>query len=110
MLSRIGCGISGGLDGDLVGVNLLPMGTCRIAWEQKMKFATAALTALALMAVSGPAPAQHEHHQTPYSGMQQRAVKSLNDTQIADLRAGRGMGLALAGELNGYPARSMCLS
>jgi Spy/CpxP family protein refolding chaperone len=35
--------------------------------------------------------------------MQARSVKALSDQQIADLRAGRGMGLALAAELNGYP-------
>ena len=30
-------------------------------------------------------------------------VKALSEQQTADLRAGRGMGLALAAELNGYP-------
>jgi hypothetical protein len=30
-------------------------------------------------------------------------LKALSDQQIADLRAGRGMGLALPAELNGYP-------
>jgi Spy/CpxP family protein refolding chaperone len=39
----------------------------------------------------------------PYAGMQHRAVKALSDAEIADLRAGRGMGLALPAELNGYP-------
>src|SRR5204863_9277095 len=41
--------------------------------------------------------------QTPYAGMQSRSIKALSDQQIADLAAGRGMGLALAAELNGYP-------
>ena len=41
--------------------------------------------------------------QTPYAGMQSRPIKALSDQQIADLKAGRGMGLALAAELNGYP-------
>ena len=41
--------------------------------------------------------------QTPYAGMQTRPIKALSDQQIADLKAGRGMGLALAAELNGYP-------
>ena len=41
--------------------------------------------------------------QTPYAGMETRAIKSLSEQQIADLSAGRGMGLALAAELNGYP-------
>src|SRR6266581_2973964 len=39
----------------------------------------------------------------PYSVMQTRDVKALSEEQIADLKAGRGMGLALAAELNGYP-------
>ena len=42
-------------------------------------------------------------HQQPYAGMAQRQVKALSEQQIADLKAGRGMGLALAAELNGYP-------
>ena len=41
--------------------------------------------------------------QQPYAGLQNRAIKSLSDQQVADLNAGRGMGLALAAELNGYP-------
>lgn len=36
-------------------------------------------------------------------GMQSREIKALSDEQITDLKAGRGMGLALAAELNGYP-------
>jgi hypothetical protein len=40
---------------------------------------------------------------SPYAGMETRPVKALSDQQIADLKAGRGMGLALAAELNGYP-------
>ena len=62
-----------------------------------------AIAALMTMALTGPTLAQHQHGQTPYAGHQQRAVKALSDQQFADLRAGRGMGLALAGELNGYP-------
>jgi Spy/CpxP family protein refolding chaperone len=41
--------------------------------------------------------------QQPYAGLQERSIKTLSDQQIADLNAGRGMGLALAAELNGYP-------
>src|SRR2546425_6382198 len=41
--------------------------------------------------------------QQPYAGLETRTVKALSEQQIADLRAGRGMGLALAAELNGYP-------
>jgi Spy/CpxP family protein refolding chaperone len=40
---------------------------------------------------------------TPYASLQQRLITSLSQDQIADLRAGRGMGLALPAELNGYP-------
>ena len=41
--------------------------------------------------------------QSPYAGMQTRPIKALSAQQIDDLKAGRGMGLALAAELNGYP-------
>lgn len=53
----------------------------------------------ALMATTAAWAQQHQ----PYGGMQHRAVKALSAEQIADLRAGRGMGFALAAELNGYP-------
>jgi hypothetical protein len=39
----------------------------------------------------------------PYAGLEVRPIKALSDQQVGDLRAGRGMGLALAAELNGYP-------
>jgi hypothetical protein len=47
--------------------------------------------------------------QTPYAAMQTRPIKALSDQQVADLGAGRGMGLALAAELNGYPGPSHVL-
>jgi hypothetical protein len=47
--------------------------------------------------------------QTPYADMQARSIKALSEQQIADLAAGRGMGLALAAELNGYPGPSHVL-
>jgi len=47
--------------------------------------------------------------QTPYAGMQSRSIKALSEQQVADLGAGRGMGLALAAELNGYPGPSHVL-
>jgi hypothetical protein len=55
---------------------------------------------LALVLSTGASLAQS--HQ-PYVGLQSRAVKALSDQQIADLRAGRGMSMALPAELNGYP-------
>lgn len=39
----------------------------------------------------------------PYAGLERREIKALSPTQIEDYRAGRGMSLALAAELNGYP-------
>jgi hypothetical protein len=56
--------------------------------------------AAALMVMLAPSVAQTPQ---PYSGLQSRPLKALSESQIADLRAGRGMGLALAAELNGYP-------
>jgi Spy/CpxP family protein refolding chaperone len=47
--------------------------------------------------------------QSPYAGMQTRPIKALSEQQVADLKAGRGMGLALAAELNGYPGPSHVL-
>jgi hypothetical protein len=47
--------------------------------------------------------------QMPYAGMQTRPVKALSEQQVSDLNAGRGMGLALAAELNGYPGPSHVL-
>ncbi len=38
-----------------------------------------------------------------YAGMEPRPIKALSEQQIAQLRTGHGMGLALAAELNGYP-------
>jgi hypothetical protein len=55
-----------------------------------------------LTATQGPPP-------SPYSKMVTRRVKSLSDEQIDDLETGRGMGLALAAELNGYPGPSHVL-
>ena len=68
------------------------------------------LAAVALIAAA-PSFAQHTHGgHTPgghapgaYAGMQDRAIKALSAQQLADLRAGRGMSLALPAELNGYP-------
>lgn len=60
--------------------------------------------AVLLILIGGSAVAQqHQHSHSPYSGSQTRDIKALSEQQLADLRAGRGMGLALTAELNGYP-------
>ena len=56
------------------------------------------VAAMAAVAFSGDVLAQ-----SPYAGLQARPIKALSEQQIADLRAGRGMGLAMPAELNGYP-------
>lgn len=39
----------------------------------------------------------------PYAGQQARAIKALSAEEMRDLAEGRGMGMAKAAELNGYP-------
>ena len=56
---------------------------------------------LAGLLFSGVAAAQPKTG--PYAGLEARPVKALSEQQSADLWAGRGMGMALAAELNGYP-------
>src|SRR6476659_5183547 len=63
--------------------------------EASMRFIAATIS---LVVLTGSAMSQQ-----PYAGLQNRPIKTLSDQQIADLNAGRGMGLALAAELNGYP-------
>ena len=63
----------------------------------------AVLLGLALAAAADLALAQDHHARSPYAGMEAREVKALDAKTVDDLRAGRGMGLALAAELNGYP-------
>lgn len=61
------------------------------------------LTAALLLAspvLAPPAPAQPAGG---YAGQQAREIKSLSAQEQADLLAGRGMGLARAGELNHHP-------
>ena len=65
-----------------------------------------AIASLSLALAIGTAHAQQAQ---PYAGLQARPLKALSDEQIADLKAGRGMALALAAELNGYPGPSHVL-
>lgn len=59
-------------------------------------------TAIAIACAVAPLGSAAQTQQ-PYAGLQTRPIKALSDQQITDLKAGRGMGLALAAELNGYP-------
>jgi hypothetical protein len=67
-----------------------------------------ALAGLALVAAGAQGIAQPAPPQS-YAGLQTREIKAFSDDEIADLRAGRGMGLALPAELNGYPGPSHVL-
>lgn len=74
--------------------------------------ASLAVFVLPLALAVTPASAQHGGHghgrhvpsaAAPYAGLQTREAAGLDVDEIADLRAGRGMGFALPAELNGYP-------
>lgn len=41
--------------------------------------------------------------QSPYGGLQRRPIKALSEQHVDDLKSGRGMGMAIPAELNGYP-------
>ena len=40
---------------------------------------------------------------SPYADQTSRSIKALSDEEVADYLSGKGMGLAKAAELNGYP-------
>jgi hypothetical protein len=58
-----------------------------------------AVLAVISMAIS----AQADTPANPYAGQQTRSIKALSPEDIDELRAGAGIGLAKAAELNGYP-------
>jgi hypothetical protein len=60
------------------------------------------VAALALCTVTPPVLAA-EMPATPHAGQQTRTIKALSDDEIAALCNGKGMGMAKAAELNGYP-------
>lgn len=70
-----------------------------------------ALIGLALAAVAGcgsdtaddAVPTTTADLTSDYAGQEARTIKTLSDTDIDDLRNGRGWGLAKAAELNGVP-------
>lgn len=63
----------------------------------------AIIGSLAAGSIVWQAAAQTQQLDRPYAGLQTREIKALSREQMGDLAAGRGMGLALAAELNGYP-------
>jgi Spy/CpxP family protein refolding chaperone len=81
-----------------------------------MKVRTAFRLSIALMTLVAQAALAQDHDLTgnhhlsmsppspsPYAGMEKRDIKALSEQQVAELKTGLGMGLALAAELNGYP-------
>ena len=60
------------------------------------------LVLLAAAAVALPFAAASAQH-SPYAGEHARGIKALSGREVDDLLAGRGMGMARAAELNGYP-------
>lgn len=66
-------------------------------------------TSMLVALAAGLAVAPASVAQMPYAGLQSRPIKALSEQQLSDLKAGRGMGLALAAELNGYPGPSHLL-
>jgi len=91
----------------LLGICLQPLARARPAVELEKSFGwsdtmhhwlVAGTVCFALMTVGVTAQTGQ-----PYAGMETRPIKALSEQQIADLRTGRGMSLALAAELNGYP-------
>lgn len=65
----------------------------------------AALLAITLLAAfAGPSDAT-----APYAGQKSREIKALSPEDVEGYLAGKGMGLAKAAELNGYPGPSHVL-
>lgn len=55
---------------------------------------------LTLLAPAGPALAGET---SPYSGLEKREIKALSENDVESLLSGKGMGFALAAELNAFP-------
>jgi hypothetical protein len=58
---------------------------------------------LIVMSIAVPGAYAAAPAPSAYAGQESRDVKSLSAADVADLQAGKGMGLAKAAELNGYP-------
>ena len=59
------------------------------------------LLCLALAVV--PAAVSLAQGPSPYAGQERRSIKAVSEKEIGDLLEGRGMGLAMAAELNSFP-------
>jgi len=62
---------------------------------------------ISILLLAQPLSAQHEAHQknlkSEYAGQEQRTIKSLSESDIEELKAGKGWGFAKVAELNGVP-------
>ena len=63
---------------------------------------TILLLVLMLMPMSTFSAEDHSH-KSKYAGEENREIKSLSETDIEELKTGKGWGLAKAAELNGVP-------
>src|SRR5437762_8281719 len=77
--------------------------------KEKIMSGTVSGVVCAIIVVAAIAVGASAQSPQPYAAMRDRQIKALSEQQIADLKAGRGMGLALAAELNGYPGPSHLL-
>src|SRR5690606_20323330 len=70
-----------------------------------MRFLLVPLLVIATSALIRAQHDDHRHHPAPsaYAADTARAIKALAPDEVAGLLEGRGMGLARAAELNGYP-------
>lgn len=70
----------------------------------------AVLSAIGLVVFATISYAANTSKANPYSGQDSREIKSLAAEDIGSYLAGKGMGLAKAAELNGYPGPSHVLA
>src|SRR5438876_9483573 len=60
------------------------------------------MTCVLVLSIAAPSAAQ-DALTSPYRGQTFTEIRGLTEKEISELRQGRGMGLARAAELNGYP-------
>src|SRR5204863_3636937 len=60
------------------------------------------MTCVLVLSISAPSAAQ-DALTSPYRDQTAAEIRGLTEKEISELREGRGMGLARAAELNGYP-------